>query len=330
MIDRRKLLAAGVAGWAGTAAAGPRRARPLALDLSGVWTNAWYTHLQRPKTLKSLVLSPAEAEAYETPRRALNGDLSDPHDELGQATSEFPDQGPGLARIHGEVRTSWIVDPPDGRIPWTEAAKARLPIAHDPDEVLDNVEDRDTDERCLTVPGDKAPIVNSHDGNVVQLVQTPGWLAIFAEKNHEVRLVRIESAGASRPSPGADPRLRTWNGESVGHWEGATLVIETYGLRAGATKLDDHIYFAETTRVTERLTRTGPAEIAYEFAVSDPTLFTRPWRAEAVFRAEPRGIFEFACHEGNYSLPGILRAARAAEKAGKSPADRNPESQPAP
>jgi hypothetical protein len=313
MIGRRELLAAGVTALAGAAGARPRPVAPA--DLTGVWTNAWYTHLQRPKALKSLVLTPAEAEAYEQPRHALHGDLSDPHDELGQATSEFPDQGPGLARIRGEIRTSWIVDPPDGRIPWTEAAKARLPITHDADEVLDNVEDRDTDERCLTVPGDKAPMVNSHDGNVVQLVQTPGWLAIVAEKNHEVRLVRIESAAAPRPSPGVDPRLRDWNGESIGHWEGATLVIETCGLRAGDTKLDDHIYFAETTRVTERLTRSGPAEIIYAFEVEDPALFTRPWRGEMAFRAEPRGIFEYACHEGNYALPGILRAARAAEGA---------------
>jgi hypothetical protein len=312
-MHRRALLAAGAAVLAGGAAARPKApAHAPPADLTGVWTNAWYTHLQRPKTFKSLTVTPAEAEAYETPRRALHGDLNDPHDELGQATSEFPDQGPGLARIRGEIRSSWIVDPPDGRIPWTEAAKARLPITHDPEEILDNVEERDTDERCLTVPGDKAPMINSHDGNVVQFVQTPNWLAIVAEKNHEVRLVRIEAA-ASRPSPGADPRLRGWNGGSIGHWEGATLVIETYGLRAGATKMDDHIYFSENTRVTERLTRTGPDEIAYGFEVADPTLFTRPWRAEAVFRAEPRGIFEFACHEGNYSLPGILRAARAAE-----------------
>jgi hypothetical protein len=312
-MNRRALMAAALAALAGGAGARPRAPTPPPADLTGVWTNAWYTHLQRPKAFKSLTVTPAEAEAYEKPRRALHGDLSVKEDVLGQGESEFPDQGPGLARIHGEIRSSWIVDPPDGRIPWTDAAKKRLPITHDPAEILDNVEDRDTDERCLTTTGDKAPIVNSHDGNVVQFVQTPGWLAIIAEKNHEVRLVRIEGAAAPRAAPGADPRLRAWNGESVGHWEGSTLVIETYGLRAGATKVDDNIYFAETTRVTERLTRTGPAEIAYGFTVEDPSLFTQPWRAEMVFRAEPRGIFEFACHEGNYSLPGILRAARAAE-----------------
>lgn len=316
-MHRRALLAAGAAAWAGGAAwasgARPKSPVPAPADLTGVWTNAWYTHLQRPKAFKSLIVTPEEAEAYEQPRHALHGDLNDPHDQLGQATSEFPDQGPGLARIGGQIRSSWIVDPPDGRIPWTDAAKARLPITREPVELLDNVENRDTDERCLTTTDGAAPLLNSHDGNVVQFVQTPGWLAIVGEKNHELRLARIVGAGEPRPSPGADPRLRDWQGESIGHWEGATLVIETYGLRPGATKLDDNIYFSETTRITERLTRTGPGEIAYGFTVEDPALFTRPWRAEMVFRPEPRGIFEYACHEGNYSLPGILRAARAAD-----------------
>jgi hypothetical protein len=310
MIDRRSLLAA-----AGAAAAWPAGAKPgpAPADLTGVWTNAWYTRLQRPKAFKGLVVTPAEAEAYEAPRRAHKGELISKQDLLGQNESEFPDNGPGLARIHGEIRSSWIVDPPDGRIPWTDAAKKRLPIVAEPPDVYDNVEDRETDERCLTTTGGSAPIINSHDGNVVQIVQTPGWLAIVGEKNHEVRLVRIAGAGAPLPAPGADPRLRDWQGESVGRWEGATLVVETYGLRAGATKMDENLYFSEHTRVVERFMRSAPGEIAYGFTVEDPTLFTRAWRAEMVFRAEPRGIFEYACHEGNYSLPGILRAARMAD-----------------
>jgi len=90
-----------------------------------------------------------------------------------------------------------------------------------------------------------------------------------------------------------------------------------HGVYPGVTKIDDNFYLSDRTRVTERLTLTGPQEIAYCFEVEDASLFTRPWRAEMVFRSEPRGIFEYACHEGNYSLPGILQAARAADKAGK-------------
>jgi hypothetical protein len=317
MIDRRKLLAVGVAGWAGTAAAGPQLARPASAGLNGVWTNAWYTRLQRPKAFKSLTVTPEDAEAFEAPRRAHHGELLSKEDVIGQNESEFPDNGPGLARIDGQIRSSWIVDPPDGRLPWTEEAKKRLHIGGGLPEVLDNVENRETDERCLTVPGAGPPMTNSHDGNVMTFVQTPQWLAILGEKNHDLRLVRILGPGEPRPAGEADPRLRSWHGESVGHWEGATLVIETQGLRPGVTKIDDDFYLSDRARVTERLTRTGPAEIAYGFEVADASLFTRAWRAEMVFRPEPRGIFEYACHEGNYSLPGILRAARAAEMSGR-------------
>ncbi|HZZ33315.1 MAG TPA: hypothetical protein VFE10_15125 [Phenylobacterium sp.] len=307
MIDRRSLLAAaGAAAWTGGARAAPAPAG----DLTGVWTNAWYTWLQRPKAFKALVVPPAEAEAYEAPRRAHKGELIDPvHDVLGQNESEFPDNGPGLARIRGEIRSSWIVDPADGRIPWKPEARTRLHIGRDTED-YDNVEARDTDERCLTNASGAAPLVNSHDANLIQIVQTPGWLAIVGEKDHETRIVEIVG-------PGLDARrsmaLGSWTGVSRGHWDGATLVVETTDLRPGATKISDDIYLSEHARVTERFTRTGPNAIAYQFEVEDPTLFTQVWRGEEVFRTAEGPMYEYACHEGNYSLPGILRAARAAD-----------------
>ncbi|MGH6910334.1 MAG: hypothetical protein ACREEG_09120, partial [Phenylobacterium sp.] len=160
MINRRKVLAAGVtlAGVGAAAWAAPR-GTTAPRDLTGVWTNGWYTWLERPKEFKALVVTPAEAEAFEAPRRALNGDLLDPHDTLGQATSEFPDQGPGLARIRGEIRSSWIVDPADGKVPWTKEGRARRHPSDEPPELFDNVETRPTDERCLTASGAGAPIL---------------------------------------------------------------------------------------------------------------------------------------------------------------------------
>ena len=306
MIDRRKVLgaaaalsAAGGAAWAAPKAA-PR-------DLTGVWTNAWYTWLERPKEFHALVVTPAEAEAFEAPRRALNGDLLDPHDTLGQATSEFPDQGPGLARIRGEIRSSWIVDPADGKVPWTKAGRARLPAHEEPPELFDNVETRPTDERCLTASGAGAPILNTHDTNLIQIVQTSDRLVIVSEKNHDARIVRIGDAPkAAELTPG----FNGWMGVSTGRWEGATLVVETTGLRPGITKLNDALSLSDRSCVVERFTRTGPREITYEFEVADPTLFTRPWRAEMVFRPAEGQLYEVACHEGNYSLPSILSAAR--------------------
>ena len=277
-------------------------------DLTGTWTNAWYTWLQRPKALKSLVLTPAEAEAFEGPRRRLRGELPDKSDGLGQNESEFPDQGPGLAHIRGEIRSSWITDPADGRIPWKAGVLDRLDL--DPDHGdADNVEARDTDERCLTNSSATAPLTNSHDANLIQIVQTPGWVAIVGEKNHEIRIVRM--IGADPPSSRA--ALSSWNGASSGRWEGATLVVETTGLRPGTTKVGDDLWLSDQARVTERFTRNGPGEIAYEFQVEDPTLFTRTWRGEEVFRKAEGRMFEYACHEGNYALPGILTGGQKAQ-----------------
>jgi hypothetical protein len=303
MIDRRAMLAATAAAFAAAAAlAGPAEAGPAG-DLTGTWTNAWYTKLQRPKAFKGLVATPAEALAYETPRRAHAGELISPKDELGQNESEFPDNGPGLARVRGEIRSSWIVEPANGRIPWTAEARKRLHLDDDnaPD-LYDNVEDRDTDERCLTADGDGAPLINSHDANLMQIVQTGDAVVIVSEKNHQTRIVHVGGP------PTADPGGQF--GTSQGHWEGATLVVETQGLPPGLTKISDELSLSEHAQVTERFTRTGPREITYLFTVSDPTLFTQAWRGEMVFRAAEGRLFEYACHEGNYSLPSILTAAR--------------------
>ena len=311
---RRAVMIASLLGLALTHAA---QARPPARpDLSGTWTHASYTWLQRPKALKSLVVTPDEAEAFEAPRRALNGEVNDPHDELGQAASEFPEGGPGLARIDGQIRSSWIVDPPDGRIPWTAAARARSRLFLDrsrPEDYAD-VEGRETDERCLMANGGGAPLLNTHDGNLISIVQTSANVVIVSEKNHDARVVRIAPPGAPL-EPGAS-ELPAWFGQSVGHWEGATLVVVTTRLRPGLTKQMDDLMFSDQTRVVERFTRSGPKEIRYQFEITDPTLFTQTWRGELVMRASEGRMYEYACHEGNYSLPGILSGARQAEAKG--------------
>ena len=288
--------------------AGPVSAQPPGPpgDLTGTWTNAWYTDLQRPKGFKGLVATPEEAEAYEAPRRALNGMIVEEDDETGQAEAEFNDKGPGLARIRGEIRSSWIVDPVDGRIPYADDTRARLGIGKPPVEAYDNVEQRDTDERCLTAKGQGAPILNSPDTNTIQIVQTPGDIVIVSEKNHDARVIRMDGA----PLPAWEPR--DWMGVSVGHWRGATLVVETTHRRAGLTRVGG-LTLSGAGRVTEEFTRTGPAEITYTFRVEDFSLHTRPWRGEMVFRPAEGLLYEYACHEGNYALPSILSAARQAE-----------------
>jgi hypothetical protein len=292
---------------AGVPAAASDHARaaapPGAGRLDGTWTNAWFTPLERPKDFATLAVTPEAARAFERPRQALGGLLPSRPGELGQQESEFNDRGPGLARIRGQIRSSWIVDPPDGHVPWIVGRRERLEV--DPAKVdpAANVEDRPTDERCLTANGANAPILNSADTNLIQIVQTKDQVAILAEKNHDIRIVRLAA--------GADPgQPRSWFGQSVGHWEGATLVVETTGLRSGLTQIGAHLWLSEATRVVERFTRSGARELTYGFEVTDPTLFARPWRGEMVFRASRAPLYEYACHEGNYALPTILTAAR--------------------
>lgn len=234
-------------------------------DLTGTWTNAWYTDLQRPPEFKALVATPQEAEAYEAPRRALHGMIVEKDDELGQAEAEFNDKGPGLARIRGEIRTSWIVDPVDGRIPFTDDVRARLGIGKPPVEKYDNVEDRPTDERCLTARGQGAPILNSPDTNTIQIVQTPGDIVIVSEKNHDARVVRMDG------SPAAVWEPRDGMGVSVGHWRGATLVVETTRRRPGLSRVGG-LTLSGAARVVEEFTRTAPDEITYTFHVEDFSL----------------------------------------------------------
>ena len=311
-IDRRGLLAAApLAALAGVARAGG--APKPTTDLTGTWTNAWYTRLERPRAFKGLIATPAEVEAYEAPRRDHHGEVIDPvHDPIGQGESEFPDNGPGLARIDGQVRSSWLVDPPNGRLPWRPEARKKLTEAtgYSDEAHFDNVEQRDYDERCLILQGAAAPILNTHDGNVLQIVQTPDWLAIVGEKGHATRIVRIQPPGAAPPQP---PDPRRWGGVSIGHWEGAALVVTTDRMKPGFSKVDDDLYLTDAARVVERFRRSAEG-IRYDVTVDDPALFTRAWRAEMVFRRSEGRLFEYACHEGNYSLPSILTAARAAER----------------
>jgi hypothetical protein len=286
----------------GLAAAGPR-------GLDGTWTNAWYTQLERPKGFKALVATPEEAEAYEAPRRALNGMPPSKADDLGQAESEFNEGGPGLARIRGQIRSSWIVEPADGLVPWIPEVKARYGIGKPPVETFDHVEERPAEERCLTARGAFAPILNSPDTNYVQIVETPQAVAIVSEKNHDVRVVRIGEAAGWTPPGGV------WGGVATGRWEGKTLVVTNTGVRFSRVR---GLILTEGSVVTERFTRTGPKELTYVFEVTDPALYTRPWTGEMVFRAAEAPMYEIACHEGNYSLRSILSAARQAEAGAKA------------
>lgn len=316
MVDRRALVAS-FAAWAmaGPSLAAkpyrPPRTRFGAPDLEGLWTNASYTELERPADLKSLVVSPEDAKAWEA-KLAKSGGVNVGPDPVGQGASEFPESGSGLARIKGEIRGSWIVDPPDGQLPYTEAARKMLktpPYRHSD---YDDPEQRPMAERCLTAEATGAPIINSPDTNVLQILQTRDAVVLLSEKYHDARVVRLDGEPAPSDAPGS------WLGESVGRWEGETLVVTTTHLRPGLQERNWGFWLSGQSRVEERLTRIGPDQIFYEFLVTDPSLYTQPWRGEMTFQSTAGPMFEYACHEGNYGIVNILGAARL----GKQPAPK--------
>ena len=307
-IGRRAILAALAAAWARPAPAARRPRR----DLDGIWTHASYTNLERPPELKSLAMSPAEVEAYEAPRRGQAGMPPSKAGEVGQAESEFNERGEGVMRVRGEARSSLIVDPPDGKLPYRPKIVSRLGLDRPPTSIpRDGPEQRPSTERCLFSAASTAPMIPGADANIFQFVQAPQVLAIVSEKYHEVRIIPIGQPPPERAPP-------SWAGTSAGRWDGDTLVVETSGFRPGVTDRGLRLVVSDATRVVERFTRTGPAEILYRFHVVDPVLFSRPWRGEAMVRPARGLIYEYACHEGNYGLADILSIARHEEAAARA------------
>jgi hypothetical protein len=275
-------------------------------DFQGNWDNTTATQLQRPAEFKDKAhFTEEEAREYErTWLERILKPLSD-GDRYGADLNEiYLDD----KKVVADRRTSLIVDPPDGRLPArTKAAEARA--AAQPKENYDDPEARPIAERCLTGNDGgglamSAPIVpNPFAMNFYQIVQTPTHLLLFVENMHDARIVRI--GGTHLP-----PHIQTWLGDSVGRWEGDTLVVDT-------TNLGDKTHWRGTTgklHVIERFTRTGPSTLTYRATVEDPDTWVSPWTMELPFIATKQRLFEAACHEGNYSLEGILRGARAEER----------------
>lgn len=315
MLDRRRLFiplaAALVAGPVlAQPAYRPPRTRDGDPDLDGTWTNGSYTEFERPDGLKTTLLSPAEALAWEEKLHGSKG-INIPNDPLGQNDSEFPEVGSGLMRVHGEPRGSVIVEPADGQLPYSDAGMQRLGIRkHRRRGTYDNVEERPENERCLTAGNAGAPFVPEQDANLIQIVQTRDEIALVAERYHDVRIIHIGATPASAPD---------WFGQSLGRWDRDTLVVTTRGLRPGVTRRTDDVFLSDGAIVVERFTRTGPHEIFYEFTVDDPALYASRWRGEQTLTPAPGRIFEYACHEGNYALTSILAAARQGNQPAPAP-----------
>jgi hypothetical protein len=287
------------------------RTRFGAPDLQGLWTNASYTDIERPPQFKSLVISPEEARKAEAIYARLGSFDPNDIDPLGQKDSEAWESGNGLARVRGEIRTSWIVDPPDGMLPFNAETKKRFHYDKDrkdrPPRSVDNPEDRSVTERCVASEGGYPPNLPSPDGNYLQIVQTRDHVAMLSEKYHDTHIIRL---GATQHDPAA---VTSWMGDAIGRWEGETLVVENTNFCAAGLSRYDRLKISPAATIVEKFTRVGPDELLYEFAVTDPSLYTQTWRAEMPFLRAKGPMYEYTCHEGNYGLPNILGAARRLE-----------------
>jgi hypothetical protein len=284
-------------------------------DLQGTWTNATITPLERPAALAGkATLTDAEAKVLEVKSA----------DELAEADGKsegplltatgsagtggynalFIDRGSEFARVDGVKRTSLIVDPPDGKVPRLSAEAGRRLAVSYVGTSFNSVKDRPLSERCLIGFGSTSgpPMLPVLYNNNYQIVQTPDHVLILVEMVHDARIIRMNAKHAS-------PDVRQWLGDSVGHWEGDTMVVDT-------TNFTDKTRFRGSTEdlhVVERFTRIDAGTILYRATIDDPAAFSRPWTIEYPFLATKGPIYEYACHEGNYSLTDILGGARKKE-----------------
>ncbi len=313
---------------------------PAHPDLSGVYDIATLTPLVRPANLGDrLSLTDAEATAMAkavAAMKAKTSQASDPNraappaggdgsegaaGNVGGYNSLWVDNGTGAFKIDGKWRTSILTDPKNGRMPpmtaeagKRAAARARLARPNRGDAwwvkegvnpgPFDDPEMRPLGERCLMGFGASAgpPAMPVLYNNLKQIVQTKDTVMIFNEMNHDARIVRMNSK--HEPSD-----IRRWMGDSIGHWEGGTLVVDT-------TNFTDQPALTSATRnlhVVERFSRIDAKTLLYKFTVEDPTIWTKPWSGEYIWPATESRIYEYACHEGNYSFGNILRGARLLE-----------------
>src|ERR1700704_3397393 len=294
-------------------------------DLQGVWDFRTITPLERPRELGDKASFTAEeAAAWEKDEtRRQNRDLIDPK------TGGLNYPAGGVVpynefwyergdKIVGSRRTSLIVDPPNGRLPsWTPEGKvnadARALTGRETQlgrPKADSWEDRPLQERCIMGLNAGPPMTPGAYNNNFQLLQTPDYVVILTEMVHDARIVPLDG----RPHLS----IRQWKGDSRGHWEGNTLVVDTTNFKR-ETSLPGS---SANTHLIEPFTRTDANTLLYEFTVEDPSMWTRPWTAVVPTSKSEDPIYEYACHEGNHAMIGILAGARADEKAAEEAAKK--------
>ena len=309
-------------------------------NLQGTYDLATLTPVERPRGANATMtkeqarsLEIATAKRKATGDAPIAGDRSappkggdgspGPYGNVGGYNSGWLDPGSSFMVVDGQIKTSLVVDPPDGRVPpYTPQALKRIasqrpratsdavessdPGLEKTPGAYDDPESRPLGERCLLGFGSTSgppALPDYFYNNLHQIVQTHDSVVILTEMVHDARIVRMNQ-------PHLPKTIRKWLGDSTGHWEGDTLVVDT-------TNFTDKTAFREATEdlhVIERFTRTGPKELLYRFTIDDPATWAKPWSGEYTWPATDSHIYEYACHEANYAMGGVLSGARMREK----------------
>ena len=293
------------------AAQGRATRRP---NFEGIWNSATVTPIERPASLKDQpFFTPAEAAAFEREYAERNAEPTPEQAAKSKGTGTYNmfyrEWG---TRVVKTLRTSIVIDPPDGRIPpLTPAAEAIRRRRVEGIKKGENPEELGLQDQCVAFLTAGPPMLPYSYNSNYQIVQTDNTILIHAEMIHDARIIHLDGR------PHAPQRLRSSLGDSIGHWEGDTLVVDTtnfiaergyYGDAGGNFGWDENLHLVERFRMLDADT------LLYQFDVDNPTAFTRSWKGELTMTRADAGIYEFACHEGNYSLTNMMRGYRATER----------------
>ena len=299
-------------------------------DIQGVWDYRTLTPLERPEELgDKAFLTQEEADELERETLARNDFLLNRPAETATASDQVDRRADGTPGFYnnfwmdrgttaiGTRRTSLIVDPSNGRLPPLTGPAARRAASAEAERIRGvrrgrlpaaSWTDLDAGDRCIQHEKAGPPISTGGYNNNVQIFQAPGYVVLVPEQNRESRIVPLDGR------PHVAPQVRQWMGDSRGHWEGDTLVIETVHFNGKHDQTGRPVLSSgENLRLVERITRLDAENLMYEYTVDDPTIWTSTWTAQHPMKLNPEPLYEFACHEGNYGLYGIMAGSRAQE-----------------
>jgi len=286
-------------------------------DLQGIWTSATITTLNRPAQYDDLRLTPEQAAVAENAMGEQMAAIDNPPDPsegggVGGYNSFWMDPGTRALRVGEEIRSSILVYPENGQLPMRMGARAKLgQFFLRVQGAFDGPEQRPLGERCIVGFGSTGgpPMLPVLYNNNYQIVQSKDSIMILVEMNHDARIVRMNAEHLP-------DTVRPWMGDSIGRWEGDTLYVETTNFHPGQSfraAIKHQFYVTKDAVVKEWFTRVADQEILYRFEVNDPGAYSDKWMGELTLRSTDGPIYEYACHEANYAMRGILRGARLAE-----------------